>query len=99
MLLAVGMAVLLADLTRPPASQLSARVLLAAIELYQEAVPKPRAAQCRLVPSCSRYAAEVVRRFGAGKGGILTVRRLARCGPWTPIETADPPPERKPDEP
>ena len=37
---------------------------------------------CRFQPSCSAYAVTALRRYGALKGGWLTVKRLARCQPW-----------------
>ena len=37
---------------------------------------------CRFAPSCSAYALEALRRFGAIRGGWLSVKRLARCQPW-----------------
>lgn len=39
---------------------------------------------CRFDPSCSLYAAECVRRFGAILGMWLTIRRLLRCQPEHP---------------
>ena len=41
----------------------------------------PRA--CRFYPSCSIYAAEAIRRHGVLKGGLLGLRRLFRCHPWS----------------
>ncbi len=33
------------------------------------------------MPSCSEYAREAVLRFGAVRGSMLALRRLARCHP------------------
>ena len=37
---------------------------------------------CRFQPSCSAYAIEALRRYGALKGGWLAAKRIARCRPW-----------------
>ena len=37
---------------------------------------------CRYNPSCSAYAIEALRRYGAGKGGWLALKRILRCHPW-----------------
>lgn len=37
---------------------------------------------CRYTPSCSEYALEALRRYGAVKGTILTLYRLGRCHPF-----------------
>lgn len=50
---------------------------------------------CRFEPSCSQYALEAVRRFGALRGGLLAARRLGRCNPWGPFGP-DPVPEHWP---
>lgn len=46
---------------------------------------------CRFEPSCSEYALQAVRRFGAVRGGWLALCRLGRCNPWGPFG-ADPVP-------
>lgn len=38
---------------------------------------------CRYEPSCSNYCVEAVETHGLLKGGILAVRRILRCHPWT----------------
>jgi putative membrane protein insertion efficiency factor len=82
------------DLARPPASQLSARVMLAAIDLYQETL-SPRVGRlgvrCRFQPTCSHYGEAVIRRHGALVGSFKAIWRILRCGPWTPSGTDDPP--------
>lgn len=39
-------------------------------------------ANCRYEPSCSAYADEAVRRFGALHGSKLAILRVLRCHPW-----------------
>ena len=57
------------------------RGALALLRAYQLAFSPLYAGSCRFVPSCSAYAAEAVRRFGAIRGSWLALRRLARCRP------------------
>jgi putative membrane protein insertion efficiency factor len=90
---AAAVTVLLAvDLVRAPADQVSARILLAAIDAYQAtlspAMPK-LGVRCRFRPSCSRYAEGAIRKYGALIGGARAFGRIVRCGPWTPAGTVD----------
>jgi hypothetical protein len=81
-----------ADLSRPPQAQWSTRAALAVVHGYRRTVSPqlPRfGIRCRFEPSCSRYADAVLQRYGLPRGGWLTLRRLARCGPWTPRGTVD----------
>lgn len=80
------------DLSRPPARQLSARLLLAGIAVYQAHGSRWMSAagvRCRFEPTCSRYAQAVIRRDGALVGSLRAGWRILRCGPWTPRGTRD----------
>lgn len=59
-----------------------ARLLLALIWLYRLFLSPLLGPGCRFEPSCSVYAAEAIRRHGAGRGVLLALRRLSRCHPW-----------------
>jgi putative membrane protein insertion efficiency factor len=37
---------------------------------------------CRFVPTCSQYGIEALQKYGAIKGGWLTLKRIGRCNPW-----------------
>lgn len=58
------------------------RVLIGFIKAYQVVLSPWLGGQCRFMPTCSVYAEEALRRFGAGRGAWLTVKRLAHCHPW-----------------
>ena len=58
--------------------------LVAVIRLYQRSVSRLLPPACRFSPTCSEYAAQAVEKYGAARGSLLAVRRLARCGPWHP---------------
>ena len=86
-----------ADFARPPADQLSTRVALGAIHVYQATLSplyERAGAICRFKPTCSHYGEAVIREFGAIRGGWLAFKRVLRCGPWTPAVTEDLPPRR-----
>jgi putative membrane protein insertion efficiency factor len=59
-------------------------LLLALLGFYQRRISPLLGPSCRYYPTCSQYAVDAVRRFGAVRGSWLATRRLARCHPWTP---------------
>lgn len=81
------------DFAVPPQRAFGARAALAAIDQYR-AVVSPRlhgVVYCRFTPTCSAYGRESIRKYGLAFGGWRTVKRIARCNPWTPMGTVDPP--------
>ena len=59
------------------------RAMLVLIQAYRRWLsPAKGRPTCRFLPTCSEYAAEVIRRDGAWSGGRLALWRLLRCQPF-----------------
>jgi hypothetical protein len=79
--------------------RLPARAASGLIWVYQQTVSPALAALnptlgCRFSPTCSHYGREALQEHGFLAGSWLTIRRLAKCGPWHP-GGEDPVPRRK----
>lgn len=59
-------------------------ILIGIIKFYQVAISPYTPSTCRFHPTCSAYGLEAVRRFGAIKGGYLTIKRISKCHPFHP---------------
>jgi len=57
-------------------------VFVVLIKIYQYFISPLTGAACRYTPTCSQYGVEAIKKYGAFKGGWLTLKRLARCHPW-----------------
>lgn len=57
-------------------------LFLGLIKFYQKCISPLTPASCRYTPTCSQYALEAVRKYGALKGGWLALKRILRCNPW-----------------
>lgn len=58
------------------------RSVVAAVQLYQDAVSPRRGPTCRFAPTCSSYAIEAIQEFGLVRGAGLALRRLSKCHPF-----------------
>jgi len=88
----IVLALLAVDFALPPQKQVSARLLVGAIHLYQATLSPllgKSGVRCRFTPTCSHYGEMAIRKYGTLKGTAKTVWRIARCGPWTPAGTVD----------
>lgn len=52
---------------------------LLAIKVYQLTISRALGKNCHSIPTCSAYAFEAVKVYGAIWGGVLAIKRLARC--------------------
>jgi putative membrane protein insertion efficiency factor len=59
-------------------------LLIGLVRAYQLIFRPILGSNCRFTPSCSDYALEAVREYGAVRGGYLATRRILRCNPWHP---------------
>lgn len=62
------------------------------IRFYRNKISPMRPACCRFTPTCSAYALEAIEKYGAIKGGFLTLKRLLRCNPFYKGDFFDPVP-------
>jgi putative membrane protein insertion efficiency factor len=62
-------------------NQIPKTAVLLLLRAYKWAVSPMLLPACRYVPTCSDYAMEAVERYGALRGGMMTVWRVLRCHP------------------
>ena len=59
-------------------------ILLQPIRFYRRFISPLLPPSCRFYPTCSHYALQALKRYGALKGGWLTIKRLSKCHPYHP---------------
>lgn len=57
-------------------------LLIRLVMLYRVTLGYFLGGHCRFQPTCSQYAIDALRKYGAVRGSWKTVRRLLRCHPW-----------------
>ncbi|MBS4200101.1 membrane protein insertion efficiency factor YidD [Bacillus sp. FJAT-49732] len=70
------------------------KILIMIIRFYQKIISPLKPPTCRFYPTCSQYGIEAIQRFGALRGGFLTIKRILKCHPFHP-GGIDPVPEKK----
>ena len=86
------LAAVAADAQRAPANQWAGRAAVAGIHVYQSTLSPlygRMGVECRFTPTCSRYGEVVIQKYGFVRGSWLSLKRVARCGPWTAKGTVD----------
>ncbi len=59
-------------------------VFIFLIKVWQRTFSQVLPPSCRFTPSCSHYGVEAIQKYGALKGGWLTIKRIGRCQPFNP---------------
>lgn len=57
-------------------------LFIVVIKFYQKTISPLKPRTCRFYPTCSEYGLEAFKRFGALKGGYLTIKRISKCHPF-----------------
>ena len=83
------------DVSRRPERQITARVYIGSVRVYQ-AVGRPLLkgwVTCRYRPTCSDYSIGAVQRHGSLRGLALTYKRIRSCTDDVKMGTTDTVPE------
>ncbi|MEY8430344.1 membrane protein insertion efficiency factor YidD [Lachnospiraceae bacterium 48-42] len=60
------------------------RIVLSGIRFYRKYLSGAKGySSCKYYPTCSTYALEAVEKYGALKGGVLSIWRILRCNPFS----------------
>ncbi|MDR0753126.1 MAG: membrane protein insertion efficiency factor YidD [Holosporaceae bacterium] len=51
------------------------------IRIYQKTLSRHLKSQCKFYPTCSEYAILSIKKYGALRGSLKAISRLARCSP------------------
>ena len=54
------------------------------ILFYRQLISPLLPNSCRFTPSCSQYMLSAIDQWGVFKGGLLGLKRIAKCHPWGP---------------
>ena len=58
-------------------------VAIAPIRVYQRLISPALPRRCKYEPTCSRYAAQAIERYGILRGLALAAWRVLRCNPFS----------------
>ena len=57
--------------------------LVALVRVYQVVLSRHLPGSCKYHPSCSQYALDALREYGAIRGSVLAGWRILRCNPFS----------------
>ncbi|MCH3965488.1 MAG: membrane protein insertion efficiency factor YidD [Clostridium sp.] len=56
-------------------------LLIYLIKFYINYISPLKRPCCRFYPTCSQYSLEAIYKYGAIKGGFMSIMRIIRCNP------------------
>ena len=62
------------------------KICIYLIEWYQRNISsffESRNIRCTYYPSCSEYTKQAIEKYGVIKGGILGIKRILKCNPFS----------------
>ncbi len=59
------------------------QILLFLIRFYRKYLSPLKMTKCPYIPTCSEYGLIAIEKYGALKGGLLTIWRILRCNPFS----------------
>ena len=52
------------------------------IKFYRKYISPLKRPCCIYYPTCSQYAIDAIQKYGAFKGGFMSIKRILRCHPF-----------------
>ena len=62
------------------------KLIIFFINLYQKHISSWldfKGIKCKYYPTCSEYTKQAINKYGVLKGGILGIKRIIRCNPFS----------------
>jgi len=58
------------------------KIFIGIIKFYRKYLSPLKKPCCRFYPTCSQYSLQAIEKYGAAKGGWLSIKRIAKCHPF-----------------
>ena len=60
------------------------KIFIGLIKFYRKYISGMKSSPtCKFIPTCSEYSIEAIEKYGALKGGLLSIWRILRCNPFS----------------
>ena len=62
------------------------KLLISLIYFYKKNISnflKSHGVECKYYPTCSEYSIQAIKKYGALKGSILSIKRILKCNPFS----------------